>query len=216
MKVWKLRSPFDASGRIPTLITRHEIDSGYPRIFLGSVSRVGGGTDRGWPCSRRTSRARIARRWSRRLPNRRWRPPNRLDSPSRHPRNSRFAAMPFRCWRRCSAKPVLWIWFKRRWTSTAMNRSAPRRAMCSAIADRCWTGCSSYRPVVAGEEGSSVDIPAGFDAGRFRLTGNVAGEPPFRGSLVHHGWEAARCTIPQWAGSDEAARVVAPAEVQLP
>jgi len=83
---------------------------------------------------------------------------------------------------------------------------------CRSVLDRLF----ELRPVVAGEEGSSVDIPAGFDAGRFRLTGNVAGEPPFHGSLVHHGWEAARCTIPQWAGSDEAARVVAPAEVQLP
>jgi hypothetical protein len=83
---------------------------------------------------------------------------------------------------------------------------------CRSVLDRLF----QLRPVVVGEEGCSVDIPAGFDAGRFRLTGNVAGEPPFRGSLVHHGWEAARCTIPQWAGSDEAARVVAPAEVQLP
>ena len=39
-------------------------------------------------------------------------------------------------------------------------------------------------------KGPQVEVPAGFDAGRFRLTGNVTGEPPFRGRLVHHGWEA--------------------------
>lgn len=70
-------------------------------------------------------------------------------------------------------------------------------------------------PVAPGEEGSEVEVPRGFDAGRFQLTGNVTGEPPFRGQLVHHGWEAARCDLPAWSGSEAAARVVAPAEVEL-
>ena len=71
------------------------------------------------------------------------------------------------------------------------------------------------KPVATEEEGSDLDIPRGFDAGRFRLTGNVTGEPPFRGKLVHHGWEAAHCQLPEWSGSAAAARVVAPAEVEL-
>lgn len=70
-------------------------------------------------------------------------------------------------------------------------------------------------PVVEGEEGSAIEVPAGFDAGRFRLTGNVTGEPPFHGQLVHHGWEATRCDLPAWSGSASAARIVAPAEVEL-
>jgi hypothetical protein len=69
--------------------------------------------------------------------------------------------------------------------------------------------------VVAQAEGDPVDVPAGFDAGRFRLTGNVAGAPPYRGRLVHHGWEAAQCQLPAWSGSATSARVVAPAEVEL-
>ena len=44
--------------------------------------------------------------------------------------------------------------------------------------------------------------------------GKVQGEPPFRGRLIHHGWEASRCEIPQWNGADAAAQVVAPAEVE--
>lgn len=71
------------------------------------------------------------------------------------------------------------------------------------------------RGVVDQPEGSEVDVPAGFDAGRFRLTGNVTGTPPFRGRLVHHGWEAAQCQLPAWTGSAASARVVAPAEVEL-
>ena len=71
------------------------------------------------------------------------------------------------------------------------------------------------RPVVAEPENAQVETPAHLGAGRFRLTGNVTGQPPFRGRLVHHGWEAAKCELPQWSGDADAARVVAPAEVEL-
>ncbi|MGD0899183.1 MAG: DUF2760 domain-containing protein [Thermoguttaceae bacterium] len=74
----------------------------------------------------------------------------------------------------------------------------------------------ALRPVAAEEEGSAVDIPAGFDAGRWRLVGNVTGQPPFRGRLVHHGWEATACQLPEWSGRAGAARVVAPVEVEIP
>ena len=70
-------------------------------------------------------------------------------------------------------------------------------------------------PVVEGEEGSQVEVPAGFDAGRFRLTGSVTGEPPFSGQLAHHGWEATRAKLPAHSGSPAAARIIAPAEVEL-
>ena len=65
------------------------------------------------------------------------------------------------------------------------------------------------------EENAEVEVPAGFDPGRWRLTGNVTGEPPFRGRLVHPGWEATACELPSWSGSSSAARIVAPAEVEL-
>jgi hypothetical protein len=71
------------------------------------------------------------------------------------------------------------------------------------------------QPLVREAEGAPVGLPVGFDASRFRLTGNVSGQPPFRGHLMHHGWEAAKCEVPAWSGSDQAARVVAPAEVEL-
>ena len=73
----------------------------------------------------------------------------------------------------------------------------------------------ALRPVLSDEEGAEVDVPAGFDAGRYRLVGNVAGEPPFQGRMVHHGWEATACELPTWSGTAAAARVVAPVEVEL-
>jgi hypothetical protein len=71
------------------------------------------------------------------------------------------------------------------------------------------------QPVLDEAEGAAIEIPAGFDAGRFRLTGNVVGEPPFHGKLMHHGWQAVKCQLPAWSGSQAAAQVVAPAEVEL-
>ena len=63
-------------------------------------------------------------------------------------------------------------------------------------------------------ENSPIETPADMQDGRWRVTGKVQGEPPFRGRLIHHGWEASRCEIPQWNGADAAAQVVAPAEVE--
>lgn len=82
---------------------------------------------------------------------------------------------------------------------------------CAAVVQRLF----DLKPVVEQPEGAEIELPAGFDPGRFRLTGNVAGDPPFRGRLVHHGWEAGKCELPAWSGSSEAARVIAPVEVEL-
>ena len=82
---------------------------------------------------------------------------------------------------------------------------------CGKILDRLF----DLQPVVAQSEGETVEVPAGFDPGRYRLVGNVTGDPPHRGTLAHHGWEAKKCEIPEWTGSDAAARLVAAAEVEL-
>ena len=73
----------------------------------------------------------------------------------------------------------------------------------------------ALQPIVVDEEGAQINIPAGFDAARYRLTGKVTGEPPFAGTLQHHGWEATKCELPQFTGSDSAAKTVAPAEVEI-
>ena len=71
------------------------------------------------------------------------------------------------------------------------------------------------RAVVEAEEGASLETPATVDAARYRLTGNVAGDPPYRGQLVHHGWQATRCELPKWSGNDDAALIVSPVELEL-
>jgi hypothetical protein len=69
--------------------------------------------------------------------------------------------------------------------------------------------------VVSAAEGAEIHVPRGFDPLEYRLGGDVSGEPPFRGTLRHHGWRASRCELPRWTGGSAAARVVAPAEVEL-
>jgi hypothetical protein len=71
------------------------------------------------------------------------------------------------------------------------------------------------QPVVEDQENAEVETPADFSAGCYRLTGNVVGDPPFRGRLVHHGWMASKCELPNWSGDEAAAKVVAPAEIEL-
>lgn len=68
--------------------------------------------------------------------------------------------------------------------------------------------------VLKDAEGAAVTVPAGFNAERIRLTGNVAGEPPFRGTLKHHGWVATAVRFPTVSSSLDA-RIIAPAEVEL-
>jgi hypothetical protein len=66
-------------------------------------------------------------------------------------------------------------------------------------------------PVLREKEGATVTVPEGFDAAAIRLTGAVAGAPPFEGTLRHPGWRAAKVDLPKAAGGD----VVAPAEVEV-
>jgi hypothetical protein len=70
-------------------------------------------------------------------------------------------------------------------------------------------------PVLPNNENETVEIPAGFDPSAVRLTGNVAGQPPFRGTLIHPGWRVKQMRLaapPE--GADDL--VLAAAEVEIP
>ena len=82
---------------------------------------------------------------------------------------------------------------------------------CNTVLQRLF----ALKPVVDEAEGSELETPAGYDAGRFHVTGKVEGTPPFRGQMVHHGWEATRCQMPQWTGRSDSALVIAPVELEV-
>jgi hypothetical protein len=70
-------------------------------------------------------------------------------------------------------------------------------------------------PVLRQPEGETVEVPAGFDPSAIRVTGNVTGQPPFRGTLQHHGWRVKGYTLPPLPEGQDAF-VLQPAEVELP
>ena len=67
--------------------------------------------------------------------------------------------------------------------------------------------------VLPGNEDEPVTLEQGFDAGAIRLVGNVAGSPPFRGTLRHAGWRATHIAVPARTGVDPF--VLMPAEVEI-
>lgn len=69
------------------------------------------------------------------------------------------------------------------------------------------------RPVLDGEEGSLVTVPRGFDPAEIQLTGDVKGEPPFKGILRHRGWRIERIDLPLKTSAEHV--VLAPAEVEI-
>ena len=55
---------------------------------------------------------------------------------------------------------------------------------CGRVLERLF----ALRPLVEQPEGSELEAPAGYDAGRYRLVGKVQGEPPFgAGSCIPAG-----------------------------
>ena len=71
------------------------------------------------------------------------------------------------------------------------------------------------KPVLGTEEGQTVLVPVNFDPAAVRLTGNVAGAPPFRGVLRHHGWRVVTARLPETAAAKDKTAILAPAEVEL-
>lgn len=81
---------------------------------------------------------------------------------------------------------------------------------CRRVIDR-YVG---FRPVMEQAEGQSVTVEQGFDASALKLTGNVAGEPPFRGTIRHRGWKAGNIELPELSGGRDAG-LIAPAEIEI-
>ena len=81
---------------------------------------------------------------------------------------------------------------------------------CKKVLDQHLT----FEPVMPGAEEERVSVPKGFDPAEVRLIGEAKGDPPFKGTLRHHGWRVVEAKLPTLAdGVDRT--VIAPAEVEL-
>jgi hypothetical protein len=95
--------------------------------------------------------------------------------------------------------------------SDAQIGSAVRdvHAGCRRALDRYVT----LEPILDGREGEATTI-AQVNPASVRLVGNVTGQPPFRGTLLHRGWRTTRVDLPP-LGADATRSVVAQAEVEV-
>lgn len=73
----------------------------------------------------------------------------------------------------------------------------------------------TLQPIYEEAEGAEVTVPADFDARAVRLTGNVTGDPPFKGALRHRGWRVTRVDLPQALTETKKDWILAPAEVEV-
>jgi hypothetical protein len=69
-------------------------------------------------------------------------------------------------------------------------------------------------PICEEREGSRIVLERGFDPAVMTPTGQVVGDPPFTGTLVHRGWRAQKIQLPQIADSRDV-HILAAAEVEL-
>jgi hypothetical protein len=72
----------------------------------------------------------------------------------------------------------------------------------------------SLEAVIDRSEGEEIQVDPGFDPDAIKLTGNVTGEPPFKGILRHKGWRTRKLELPTLSGGQDA-RIIAPAEVEI-
>jgi hypothetical protein len=69
-------------------------------------------------------------------------------------------------------------------------------------------------PIRPEGEGASITVPAGYAADEFRLVGNLSGEAPFTGKIVHKGWKTTSVKLPRVLKTDHLP-AIAPAQVEV-
>jgi hypothetical protein len=72
----------------------------------------------------------------------------------------------------------------------------------------------SPRPVFEQGEGEEITVEPNFDPNAIKLTGNVSGDPPFRGVLRHKGWQTQKLELPTLSSGQDS-KIIAPAEVEI-
>jgi len=69
-------------------------------------------------------------------------------------------------------------------------------------------------PIREEEEGKRITLAPGYDAASVRITGNIVGQAPFSGTLVHRGWKATDIKLPKITEGHDV-KIIAAAEVEL-
>jgi hypothetical protein len=72
----------------------------------------------------------------------------------------------------------------------------------------------TIRPLREEGEGSLIQIPKGYNPSEVKIVGNVKGEPPFSGVVVHRGWKVHKRSLPKKIG-EQTVDVICPAEIEI-
>jgi Domain of unknown function (DUF2760) len=72
----------------------------------------------------------------------------------------------------------------------------------------------TIRPLRDEMEGALVQVPRDYDPAEIKVVGQVKGEPPFTGILVHKGWKAHKRSLPKKT-ADLTNDVICPAEIEV-
>jgi hypothetical protein len=87
-------------------------------------------------------------------------------------------------------------------------------AGCRRALDRYIT----LQAIISGGEGDVVTVgqEQALDLASFHLVGNVTGQPPFRGTLLHSGWRVSQVQLPPLPPPGTSGRsIVAPAQIEV-
>lgn len=68
--------------------------------------------------------------------------------------------------------------------------------------------------VVPQNEDETINVEKGFDPSAIRLSGNIGGEPPYKGVVTHRGWKLKELKLPPVPTGQNTA-IIAPAEVEV-
>lgn len=72
----------------------------------------------------------------------------------------------------------------------------------------------TIRPLKDEQEGTTIQVPRGYNPTEIKVVGKIKGEPPFQGVLVHRGWKAQKRSLPKKSG-EQMHEVICPAEVEI-
>jgi Domain of unknown function (DUF2760) len=79
---------------------------------------------------------------------------------------------------------------------------------------KCLEDLVTIRPILDQNEGSEIQVPKGYDPLKIKLIGNIKGEPPYKGILVHKGWKVHKRSLPKKFG-EQSSDLLHPAEVEV-
>lgn len=79
---------------------------------------------------------------------------------------------------------------------------------------KCLEELVTLRPLMEENEGAKITVPQEYDTAKIKVVGNVKGQPPYTGILVHKGWKAHKQSLPKRVGESHP-EVICPAEIEV-